>query len=60
MFSRKPCTDRSHEFEARFDEKLPETSSNRTLSGSAAAFASIKNKVYVCDICIRCGKKVDR
>ena len=45
-----------HKFEARYDSKLPAT----LKSCSFIAIEALKNKVYIKDVCVWCGKEIER
>ena len=48
-----------HQFEPRYDEVLPSAVDTffQTITGPADA---IKNKIYVMDICVKCGEQAKR
>jgi len=51
--------DGSHQFEPRYDEVLPSVADTffQTITGPADA---IKNKIYVMDVCVKCGEQIKR
>ena len=53
------CKAHGHRFEGRYDCKLPPLEFTK-LSGAADAIEALKDKIYVHDICIYCGKIIDR
>jgi hypothetical protein len=48
-----------HQFEPRYDLVVPSAMDTffHSVTGSAD---ELKNKIYVCDICVKCGKKEKR
>lgn len=60
MWSKAPtCADGVHRFEARFDEERPidiKASSGGWVNYSGA----LPKRIYVRDICVRCGKTIER
>lgn len=61
MFNRPKCSDGAHKFEARYDEK-PGNVEIRSVRGVSAADLRelMLLRVYVHDICVKCGKVVTR
>ena len=63
MFKKNGCYHGSHKFEPRYDEKM--NPNNLNISGMSVHSASearklIYYKVYVHDICVKCGKTIKR
>ncbi len=62
MFKRKGCAEGVHKFEPRYDEK-PVSRKELEVEGhmtSRALRSLMYYDVYVHDICVRCGKIVER
>ena len=51
----KGCKDGVHKFQARYSEKFHDII-NRMTSGRGIDMNDFKERVYVCDVCIKCGK----
>lgn len=58
------CKDHGHAFRPRYDLMAPKWLSEETridwLADSGVAIEHVFEKIYVCDICTRCGKRIDR
>ena len=69
MFNRKDCSDRNHDFKARYDS-IPVTSIDMGVLAAIRRIDQYENpsiimslthtSKYIHDICIRCGKIVKR
>lgn len=51
----KDCERYGHEYEARYDKVWP---NNAISFNNIDDVDTLKNHIYVCDICIKCGTKV--
>ena len=60
----KRCVDGVHRFEARYDKGPADMSGWKSFSGSGSIVRQLAEKhrtvTYVCDICVRCGKIIER
>ena len=54
------CKKGIHRFEPRYDLVWPEGTKIKAATISSYAFDELKNKIYVYDICVRCGKTIKR
>lgn len=50
---------RGCKFEARYDSKLPDRVANMK-NGQPETIEALKDKTYVADICVTCGKTIKR
>ena len=48
------CDTGKHDYQPRYDEKAPPAGSGDWMVGALAS----KDKIYVCDICVKCGNKI--
>ncbi len=48
-----------HQYKPRYDLIMP-FGELQNFKGSVTAFEAMKNKIYVRDICVRCGHTVER
>lgn len=46
------CPPGKHAYEARYDETVS--------SAFGAVMDGLKDKIYVCDVCTKCGDKIER
>lgn len=60
----KRCDRGIHNFQPRYDEVWPEDTALRSLKSASGDFErllkTMKNKIYVQDICVKCGKVIKR
>ncbi len=58
------CTQWGHKYQARYDVKRPESFDVATFRGSITAHTKFMNNIsdhtYVHDICVRCGRTIER
>lgn len=57
------CSPYNHNFQARHDEGMPRDIKSFTcglFQSQADIIESLKEKIYVLDICIKCGKTIQR
>lgn len=47
-------------FEPRFDLSAANIDGFESIRGSVAAFESLRSETYVRDVCVRCGKTIER
>lgn len=56
MWRRPPCSEGVHRFEPRYDTTWPPNFVPSKITGYAPEMIEgMKNKVYVQDVCVRCG-----
>jgi len=51
----KGCKDGVHKFEPRYHHKFPDGLFSRVTSIEADGGAILQEKIYICDVCVRCG-----
>ncbi len=57
----KGCDDGVHRFEGRYDKIAPVWTDNiESLSASSRQIDAIYNRLYVRDVCVRCGITIER
>jgi hypothetical protein len=49
-----------HKFEPRYDTKIPQTLLETGFEGTVSTIEKVKDKIYVRDICVHCGAKIER
>lgn len=47
-----------HQFEPRYDTTMPDDIEG--FEGTLRAMESLKDKIYVRDVCVRCGQTIER
>jgi len=53
---------KKHKFKPRYEYRFPEWFSNISSikHGYSEGIDALKEKIYICDICVKCGKKIYR
>ena len=54
------CSIHGHKFEARYDRRLPENLNSIRGDYDEELLEALKQDIYLFDICIYCGKKIER